>query len=87
VKTLKVNYSTIGGRMFPGTPREIVIQESVFTRSGIDRVLKFAFELADKRPRKHLTSATKSNGISISMPYWDERVVQMSTKYPAIQRG
>jgi tartrate dehydrogenase/decarboxylase/D-malate dehydrogenase len=77
-------YSTIGGRMFADTPREIVIQESVFTRSGIDRVLKFAFELAEKRPRKHLTSATKSNGISISMPYWDERVVQMSTKYPAI---
>ena len=77
-------YSTIGGRMFAGTPREIVIQESVFTRSGIDRVLKFAFELAEKRPRKHLTSATKSNGISISMPYWDERVVQMSNRYPAI---
>jgi tartrate dehydrogenase/decarboxylase/D-malate dehydrogenase len=78
-------YSTIGGRMFSGTPREIVIQESVFTRSGIDRVLKFAFELAEQRPRKHLTSATKSNGISISMPYWDERVVEMSNRYPAIQ--
>ena len=77
-------YSSIGGRVFSGTPREIVIQESVFTRSGVDRVLKFAFELAEKRPRKHLTSATKSNGISISMPFWDERVVQMSTKYPAI---
>jgi tartrate dehydrogenase/decarboxylase / D-malate dehydrogenase len=77
-------YSAIGGRMFSGTAREIVIQESVFTRSGIDRVLKFAFELAEKRPRKHLTSATKSNGISISMPYWDERVVEMSANYPAI---
>jgi len=77
-------YSSIGGRVFSGTSREIVIQESVFTRRGIDRVLKFAFELAEKRPRKRLTSATKSNGISISMPYWDERVVQMSTKYPAI---
>jgi tartrate dehydrogenase/decarboxylase/D-malate dehydrogenase len=78
-------YSAIGGRMFSGTDREVVIQESVFTRSGIDRVLKFAFELAEKRPRKQLTSATKSNGISISMPYWDERVAQMSTKYPAIR--
>jgi len=77
-------YSSIGGRVFSGTSREIVIQESVFTRRGIDRVLKFAFELAEKSPRKRLTSATKSNGISISMPYWDERVVQMSTKYPAI---
>src|SRR4029077_5567101 len=55
-----------------------------FSRSGIDRVLRFAFELAEKRPRKHLTSATKSNGISISMPYWDEGVVEMAPNYPAI---
>src|SRR6478672_9018104 len=78
-------YSTIGGRMFAGTPREIVIQESVFTRSGIDRVLKFAFELAQKRPKKHLTSATKSNGISISMPYWDSRVKEMAKSYPDVK--
>jgi tartrate dehydrogenase/decarboxylase / D-malate dehydrogenase len=74
-------YSSIGGRMFPGTEREFVLQESVFTRIGVDRVLKFAFELAQSRPKKHLTSATKSNGISISMPYWDERVVEMAKGY------
>jgi tartrate dehydrogenase/decarboxylase / D-malate dehydrogenase len=74
-------YSSIGGRMFGGTDREFVLQESVFTRTGVDRVLKFAFELAQSRPKKHLTSATKSNGISISMPYWDERVVEMHKNY------
>jgi tartrate dehydrogenase/decarboxylase / D-malate dehydrogenase len=77
-------YSSIGGKAFPGTEREFVLQESVFTRIGVDRVLKFAFELAQSRPKKHLTSATKSNGISISMPYWDERVVEMAKNYPAI---
>ena len=78
-------YSSIGGKAFPGTDREFVLQESVFTRTGVDRVLKFAFELAQSRPKKHLTSATKSNGISISMPYWDERVAEMAKNYPAIQ--
>lgn len=77
-------YSSIGGRMFPGTEREFVLQESVFTRIGVDRVLKFAFELAQSRPKKHLTSATKSNGISISMPYWDERVEEMAKGYPGL---
>jgi tartrate dehydrogenase/decarboxylase / D-malate dehydrogenase len=77
-------YSSIGGRMFPGTEREFVLQESVFTRTGVDRVLKFAFELAQSRPKKHLTSATKSNGISISMPYWDERVVEMAKNYSGV---
>ncbi|MDH4288400.1 MAG: isocitrate/isopropylmalate family dehydrogenase, partial [Aquincola sp.] len=67
-------YSSIGGRMYEGTPREIVVQETVMSRTGVDRVLKFAFEVAMKRPRRKLTSATKSNGISITMPYWDERV-------------
>ena len=75
-------YSSIGGRMFPGTEREVVIQETVMTRIGVDRVLQFAFELAQKRPKKHLTSATKSNGISITMPYWDERVEEMAKRYP-----
>ncbi len=74
-------YSSVGGRMFAGTDREFVLQESVFTRIGVDRVLKYAFELAKSRPKKHLTSATKSNGISISMPYWDERVVEMAKNY------
>jgi tartrate dehydrogenase/decarboxylase/D-malate dehydrogenase len=77
-------YSSIGGRMFPGTAREIVMQETVMTRIGVDRVLKFAFELAQSRPKKHLTSATKSNGIAITMPYWDERVAEMAKNYPDI---
>jgi tartrate dehydrogenase/decarboxylase/D-malate dehydrogenase len=70
--------------MFPGTDREFVVQDTIMTRTGVDRVLKYAFELAQKRPRKKLTSATKSNGISISMPYWDERVVEMSKNYPEV---
>ena len=78
-------YSSIGGRMFQGTPREIVMQESVMSRIGVDRVLKFAFELAMTRPKKHLTSATKSNGIAITMPYWDERVAEMARAYPDIR--
>ncbi len=77
-------YSSIGGRMFPGTEREIVMQETVMSRIGVDRVLKFAFELAQSRPKKHLTSATKSNGIAITMPYWDERVVEMAKAYPQV---
>ena len=74
-------YSSIGGRMFPDTEREIVLQETVMSRVGVDRVLKFAFELAQKTEKKHLTSATKSNGISITMPYWDERVEEMAKQY------
>ena len=77
-------YSSIGGRMYPGTEREIVMQETVMSRIGVDRVLKFAFELAQSRPKKHLTSATKSNGIAITMPYWDERVVDMARHYPSV---
>ncbi|KJE33784.1 tartrate dehydrogenase [Thalassospira sp. HJ] len=77
-------YSSVGGKMYPGTDREIVIQETVMSRTGIDRILKYAFELAQKRPRKHLTSATKSNGISITMPYWDERVIEMAKNYPDV---
>ena len=77
-------YSSIGGRMYEGTAREIVVQETVMSRIGVDRVLKFAFELAQSRPKKHLTSATKSNGISITMPYWDERVAEMGKNYPGI---
>jgi tartrate dehydrogenase/decarboxylase/D-malate dehydrogenase len=78
-------YSSIGGKAFPGTDREFVVQDAIFTRFGVDRVLKFAFELAQSRPKKHLTSATKSNGISISMPYWDERVEAMAKNYPALK--
>ncbi|WP_026535531.1 tartrate dehydrogenase [Arthrobacter sp. H14] len=77
-------YSSIGGKIFEGTARETVMQETVMTRIGVDRILKFAFDLAQTRPKKHLTSATKSNGISISMPYWDERVKEMAQGYPGI---
>ncbi|MCU0949905.1 MAG: tartrate dehydrogenase [Burkholderiaceae bacterium] len=77
-------YSSVGGRMFEGTEREVVIQETVMTRVGVDRVLKFAFDLAMQRGR-HLTSATKSNGIAITMPYWDERVEAMARRYPAVR--
>lgn len=75
-------YSLIGGKMFPGTDREMVMQETVMTRIGVDRILRFAFDLAQRRERKHLTSATKSNGISITMPYWDERVEEMAKSFP-----
>ena len=77
-------YSSVGGKMFAGTDREFVLQESVFTRHGVDRVLRYAFELARRRPRRKLTSATKSNGIFISMPYWDERFAEMSSAYPDV---
>lgn len=77
-------YSSVGGRMFEGTENELVLQESVFTRRGVDRILKYAFEVAKERPRKHVTSATKSNGISISMPYWDERTEAMAAHYPQV---
>ncbi|MBV8665223.1 MAG: tartrate dehydrogenase [Burkholderiaceae bacterium] len=78
-------YSAVGGRIFEGTERETVMQESIFTRKGTDRILQYAFELAQSRPKKHLTSATKSNGISISMPYWDERVEEVAKRYPHVQ--
>ncbi|OTA89683.1 hypothetical protein M434DRAFT_78946 [Hypoxylon sp. CO27-5] len=77
-------YSSIGGKIFEGTDRETVIQETVMTRVGIDRVLRYAFDLAQSRPRKRLTSATKSNGISITMPYWDSRVREMAHNYPDV---
>jgi tartrate dehydrogenase/decarboxylase/D-malate dehydrogenase len=78
-------YSSVGGRVFEGTERETVLQETVMTRIGVDRVLRYAFEQAERRPQRHLTSATKSNGISISMPYWDERVAAMGERFPAIR--
>ena len=78
-------YSAIGGVSFPGTPREIVVQETIMTRHGTDRILRYAFDLAQKRPKKHLTSATKSNGIAITMPWWDARVEEMARAYPEIR--
>ena len=78
-------YSTIGGIENEGTAEEVVTQQSVFTRHGVDRVLKYAFELARSRDAKHLTSATKSNGIVHTMPYWDSRVAEMAKRYPDVE--
>jgi tartrate dehydrogenase/decarboxylase / D-malate dehydrogenase len=78
-------YSAIGGLMFEGTEREVVVQETVMSRVGTDRILKFAFELAQRRPKKHLTSATKSNGIAITMPWWDSRVEAMAPSFPDVR--
>ncbi|MFZ9346093.1 MAG: tartrate dehydrogenase [Burkholderiaceae bacterium] len=78
-------YSSIGGIMFPGTVREVAVQETVMSRFGTERILKFAFELAQRRPKKHLTSATKSNGIAITMPWWDQRVQEMADRYPDVR--
>jgi tartrate dehydrogenase/decarboxylase/D-malate dehydrogenase len=77
-------YSSSGGRSFEGTDREFVSQLTVMTRIGVDRILKYAFELAKTRKRKSVTSATKSNGITFTMPYWDERFAEMSKAYPDI---
>jgi tartrate dehydrogenase/decarboxylase/D-malate dehydrogenase len=78
-------YSDIGGRAFAGSAREFVTQQALFTRHGVDRVLRYAFELAQKRQRKRLTSATKSNGITFTMPYWDERFALMAKNYPDVE--
>ena len=79
-------YSSMGGRAFEGTDREVVIQETIMTRTGVDRILRYAFDLASHRERKHLTSATKSNGIRVSMPYWDERFEAVGGEYPEVRR-
>jgi tartrate dehydrogenase/decarboxylase/D-malate dehydrogenase len=78
-------YSQIGGRIHAGTEAETVVQESVFTRRGVDRVLRFAFELARSRPDRHVTSATKSNGIVHSMPFWDERFAAVAAEFPEVR--
>jgi tartrate dehydrogenase/decarboxylase/D-malate dehydrogenase len=77
-------YSEIGGRLYSGTDAEMAVQQNIFTRRGCDRIMRYAFELAQTRDRKHLTSATKSNGIIHSMPYWDERFEAISADYPDI---
>jgi tartrate dehydrogenase/decarboxylase/D-malate dehydrogenase len=77
-------YSNVGGTMFEGTPREVVMQQSIFTRHGTERVLRFAFELASRRPRRQITVATKSNGIAISMPWWDARAAEVAAAYPQV---
>ena len=78
-------YSSAGGRMYEGTEREIAVQESIFSRHGTDRIMRYAFDLARRRARKHLTSATKSNGISITMPFWDERFRAVAADYPDVK--
>ncbi len=78
-------YSSVGGRMYEGTPYEMVVQQAIFTRRGCDRVMRYAFDLAMSRKRRELTSATKSNGISISMPYWDERFAAIGEDYPKVK--
>jgi len=78
-------YSEIGGRMNHGLPDEFVTQLNVFSRKGVDRIVRYAFELAKTRPRKQVTSATKSNGIFYTMPYWDERVKAVAADYPDVK--
>ena len=78
-------YSSVGGRMYEGTNREIAVQETIMSRHGVDRVQKFAFELAKLQGRKKVTNATKSNGISITMPFWDERFEITKKKYTEIK--
>jgi tartrate dehydrogenase/decarboxylase/D-malate dehydrogenase len=78
-------YSEIGGRLYQGSEQEMAMQQTVFTRKGVDRIIRYAFELARTRPRKHVTSATKSNGIIHTMPYWDERFKAIAAEYPDIK--
>jgi tartrate dehydrogenase/decarboxylase/D-malate dehydrogenase len=78
-------YSQIGGRLNEGTEHEMVVQEAVFTRRGVDRIIRYAFELAQRLKRNHVTSATKSNGIYYSMPFWDERFAAIATEYPQVR--
>jgi tartrate dehydrogenase/decarboxylase/D-malate dehydrogenase len=78
-------YSEVGGRLYAGTEEELAVQETMFTRRGVDRILKYAFDLAKGRPKRHLTSATKSNGIIHTMPFWDERVAAMAKAYPDVR--
>ncbi|WP_269438274.1 isocitrate/isopropylmalate family dehydrogenase, partial [Ralstonia solanacearum] len=77
-------YTALGGIMYEGTDREVVIQESVYSRKGAERLLRFAFDLAQSRARKHVTLATKSNGIAISMPWWDARADEVAQHYPEV---
>ena len=77
-------YSEIGGRLYHGTEHEVAVQQAVFTRRGTDRIMDFAFELALKR-RRHVTSATKSNGIVHTMPFWDERFAEAAKRYPDVE--
>lgn len=77
-------YSQIGGRLYENTEDEMAVQQTIFTRRGVDRILRFAFQLAKKR-KKHLTSATKSNGIIHTMPFWDERFAEIAREFPQVR--
>ncbi|MBT5265588.1 MAG: tartrate dehydrogenase [Rhodospirillaceae bacterium] len=77
-------YSEIGGRMYEGTDQEMAVQQSIFSRRGTDRIIRFAFELCQRVGKKKVTSATKSNGIIHTMPYWDERFEAISSEYPGV---
>jgi tartrate dehydrogenase/decarboxylase/D-malate dehydrogenase len=77
-------YSNVGGRLFEGTDQEMAVQEAVFTHRGVERIMRYAFELARKRPKKHITSATKSNGIIHTMPFWDEHFAAIAQEFPEI---
>ncbi|HSL56549.1 MAG TPA: tartrate dehydrogenase [Acidimicrobiales bacterium] len=78
-------YSEVGGRLYAGTDHEAVVQETIMTRRGVDRVQRWAFALADSRPARHLTSATKSNGITHTMPFWDERFAANAADFPDVR--
>lgn len=78
-------YSSIGGVMFEGTAREFVVQQSLFTRQGTERIMRYAFELARGRARKHVTVATKSNGMAVSMPWWDARAAEVAQGFPDVR--
>ena len=78
-------YSSIGGKLYEGTDQELVVQESIFTKKGVDRIMNYAYALADKRNKK-ITSATKSNGIIHTMPYWDQRFETIGKLYPKVQK-
>jgi tartrate dehydrogenase/decarboxylase/D-malate dehydrogenase len=78
-------YSEVGGRINQGEDDELATQLAIFTRRGVDRVMRYAFELAARRPKRHLTSATKSNGITITMPFWDERFAAIAREYPQVR--
>jgi tartrate dehydrogenase/decarboxylase/D-malate dehydrogenase len=78
-------YSQLGGRFAVGQAGEGVLQTALFTRKGVDRVLRYAFDLAERLGKPHVSSATKSNGLYHSMPYWDERFAAMAEAYPGVR--
>ena len=77
-------YSSMGGRIYSDTPHEVVTQLNLFTRRGTERIIRYAFDLARRKKKKKVTSATKSNGIIFSMPFWDEVFWQVAREYPGI---